>query len=87
MERKFVLQFLQVAVTFPVQRQINPAHTHPPTDILTSTSRSPMWFYPVRLSTKVLYAFVISHIHGTCPLHLILLDLIILTLFNEELKL
>jgi hypothetical protein len=38
-------------------------------------------------STKILYAFLFSHMRATCTAHLILLDLIIITILGEEYKL
>jgi hypothetical protein len=37
--------------------------------------------------TKTLYAFSVTSMHATCPVHLILLDLIILILHGEHYKL
>jgi hypothetical protein len=36
------------------------------------------------LPTKILYAFLISHMHATCPVSLILIDFIALLIFYEE---
>jgi hypothetical protein len=46
--------------------------------ILTSTDGFLSDLFPWGFPTKVLYAFLISRINTTCPVHLILLDVIIL---------
>jgi hypothetical protein len=51
--------------------------------IFTFTPRSYEWYFPFRFSTKILYAFLISPMHATCPTHLVLLDWITLIIFGK----
>jgi hypothetical protein len=44
-------------------------------------------FFPCGFTTQILYAFPLSPMHVTCPVHLILLDLIIVIILGEEYKL
>jgi hypothetical protein len=47
----------------------------------------PSGLFPSGFPTKILYAFMLSLIRATCPVHLILLDLIILIILDEQYKL
>jgi hypothetical protein len=47
----------------------------------------PSCIFPSGFPTNILYAFLVSHIHATCPAHLILLGLIILIMIRKEWKL
>jgi hypothetical protein len=44
-------------------------------------------YHPIPLRSNILYAFLFAPIRATCPVHLILLDLIILIILGEEYKL
>jgi hypothetical protein len=51
--------------------------------ILSFTARSSKWFSPFRLLTEIVCAFIISTMRTTCPIHYILLELIIVIIFGE----
>jgi hypothetical protein len=53
--------------------------------LLPSTLRSSK-FHLSGFSTKILYAFIVSHIRATCPVHLIFLDVIIRIVFDKDYK-
>jgi len=62
-----------------------PVHTIPPylpkiqlNIILPSMTSLLRGLFPLSFSTKILYVFLISPMHATCPTHLIILDLITL---------
>jgi hypothetical protein len=63
----------------PVSLKIHFNIIHPP--------NLPSGHFPSGFPTNILYAFLFSLIHTTCPTHLILLDLIILITLGEEYKL
>jgi len=56
-------------------------------NIQPSTPRSYRWSLPSGFLSKILYAFLISPIHTTCPAHFIHLDLTPLIIFGEAYKL
>jgi hypothetical protein len=68
--------------------QINRVHAFPPNFldlfhiILPSTPRSGR--YPSGFPTKTLYAPLLFHLRPTCPVHLILLDLIAQVILGDE---
>jgi hypothetical protein len=43
----------------------------------------PSGITPFGFPTKILFAFIFSHIRTTCPVHIILFDFIILIVFGE----
>jgi hypothetical protein len=47
----------------------------------------PNGHFPSGFPTNILYSFLLSSIHSTCPDHLIVLDLFILIIFSKEYKL
>jgi hypothetical protein len=53
--------------------------------ILSPASRSSKWSLPIKfLSSKIVYAFLISHKRATCPANLIALDWIVLMKSSHE---
>ena len=77
--------------TVPILSHINPVHALHPTSwrsILTLSShlrpRLPSGLFPSGFPTKTLYAPLLFPIRATCPAHLIKLDLIPWTIFDEE---
>jgi hypothetical protein len=70
----------------PILGQMHPVQTIPlyfpkihSNIILPSMPRSSEWFFPSGLLIKILYAFVIFPMCGTCPTYLMLLDFITTT--------
>jgi len=91
MEPVCSLQCSQEPTTGRILRQTNLFHTLSPyfpkvhsNIIHPSLPGSSEWSLPFSFPTKILYAFLISSVHATCPAHLILLDLITLMTFGEE---
>jgi hypothetical protein len=76
----------------PFLSQINPIHTTSYLRYILISSTQlrldlPSGFFPSGFSTKILYAFLFYSMRATFPVHLILLDLIILIVLDEENKL
>jgi len=91
---KFYYYVYKNLLLFPVLSQMHLVHTSQPcfpkiysTITLPSMPTSYKWSFSYRFSTKILYAFLISPIHATCPAHPILLHLIVLIMFGEAFKL
>jgi hypothetical protein len=68
-----------------------PSHSIPLRSILILSTYQrlgiPSGLFPSGFPTNILYVFLVSSIRATFPVHLILLDLIILIMFGEEYKL
>jgi len=81
MEPECSLYCLQEPPLVPILSQMNSDRKFPSyfpkihsNVILPSTTRSPEWSVPFRLSKQILYSFLIIPMHAICPVHLILLD-------------
>jgi hypothetical protein len=68
---------------YPVHTTISHALKIHPNIILPSTPGSPQWFFHLGFPTKTLYTPLSSPIRATCPVYLILLDLITRTILGE----
>ena len=75
----------------PILSQIDPVHAHTSHILmidhniaLPSTPGPSNWSFPSGSSTNALRTILLSHIRATCPVHLILLDLITRTTFGEQ---
>jgi hypothetical protein len=73
----------------PILSQMNPFHTLTPyfskiqfNVVLLSMPRSPSGLFPSGFQTEIVYVFEIAPMHAACFAHLILLDLITLTVFD-----
>ena len=93
MESDDSLPHSQDPPTVPILSQLDPVHTSTShilkmhlNKFLPFTSGSPKWSFPPGSPTKTLYMPLLSHIHASCPAHLILLNFINLTILGEGYK-
>jgi hypothetical protein len=94
METGVSLPCSQETATGPILSQMHQVHTNPSyfskihfNVILQSTCSLLTGLFPSGIPTTILYGFHFNPMRATCPVHLILLDLIILIIFDEEWKL
>jgi hypothetical protein len=92
--RRFTIVLTRVRHwSLPWARWIHSTLSHPISlrfiIILSSDLRPglPSGLFPSGFPTKIMYAFIIYPMHATCSTHLILLDMIALTIFGEAQKL